>query len=88
MRDAVHSFSGDWGIGMGTLSVFINEYETEVLVPVLTVPLNLDATLKLNDGCVGGPRGLGPALLTQLVSVQACLGRVYFCDRRFCFPSA
>eukprot|EP00949_MAST-11_sp_MAST-11-sp1_P003824 g3824.t1 len=36
----------DWSTGMGTLSVFVDDLYT----PVLTVPMNLDATLKLNSG--------------------------------------
>ena len=40
---------GDWGIGMGLLKVFVNSKT----VPVLTVPLNIEATLALDNGCVG-----------------------------------
>ena len=39
---------GDWGTGMGLLKVFVNSRT----VPVLTVPLNLEATLKLDNGYV------------------------------------
>jgi len=37
---------GDWGIGMGTLEIFVNNLED----PVLIVPLNLETTLDLNHG--------------------------------------
>ena len=39
---------GDWGVGMGLLKIFVNSKT----VPVLTVPLNIEATLKLDNGCV------------------------------------
>lgn len=36
----------DWGTGMGTMTVYVND----MLSPVLIVPLNLDATLRLDSG--------------------------------------
>ena len=38
---------GDWGTGMGLMKVFVNSKD----VPVLTVPLNIEATLALEHGC-------------------------------------
>lgn len=37
---------GDWGVGMGLLKVFVNSKT----VPVLTVPLNIEGTLSLDNG--------------------------------------
>ena len=36
----------DWGIGMGTLSVYIDDLFT----PLLAIPLNLAGTLDLDNG--------------------------------------
>lgn len=44
--DFVHGGEGDWGTGFGLLSVFLDDLYS----PVLTTPLNLGATLKLDDG--------------------------------------
>jgi hypothetical protein len=37
---------GDWGVGLGLLSVYIDD----LFKPIFVTPLNLDATLRLNRG--------------------------------------
>jgi hypothetical protein len=37
---------GDWGVGFGLLSVFVDDMYS----PVITTPMNLGATLQLDDG--------------------------------------
>jgi len=55
---------GDWGTGMGLLKVYVNSKT----VPVLTVPLNMEATLKLDNGFVAvvylRPSTQNPRVLT------------------------
>jgi hypothetical protein len=48
MENADHSQGGqsDWGTGMGTMSLYYDNME----VPVLTIPLNLGATMDLDYG--------------------------------------
>ena len=44
--DWVHGGLGDWGTGMGTLQIFVDD----MMSPLLALPLNLDASLHLNSG--------------------------------------
>lgn len=44
--DFQYGGQGDWGTGFGLLYVYIDDLYS----PVLTTPLNLDATLKMDDG--------------------------------------
>ena len=37
---------GDWGVGFGLLSVFVDDMYS----PIITTPINLGATLQLDDG--------------------------------------
>lgn len=43
---------GQWGVGFGSLSIYLDGNRD----PILIVPLNLDATLDLTNGCVGPDR--------------------------------
>ena len=37
---------GDWGVGFGLLYIYLDDFQS----PVITIPMNLDATLKLDSG--------------------------------------
>lgn len=48
LENADYQFGGQsqWGTGMGTLAIYLDD----MLTPLFIVPLNLDATLKLDNG--------------------------------------
>ena len=37
---------GDWGVGVGLLYVYLDDTHS----PIITIPMNLDATLRLDNG--------------------------------------
>lgn len=74
---------GDWGTGMGLMKVFVNSKD----VPVLTVPLNIEATLALEHGCEHTRTTVcGSLVLTMCVFdsslLQACVGGLHSSDGR------
>ncbi|CAM9141429.1 unnamed protein product [Choristocarpus tenellus] len=48
LENAAYSAGGmpDWGVGIGLMSVYVDDLSE----PTMTIPLNLEATLKLNHG--------------------------------------
>ena len=37
---------GDWSVGFGLLYIYVDDLQS----PVITIPMNLDSTLKLDSG--------------------------------------
>jgi hypothetical protein len=60
---------GDWGVGFGQLRIFFNN-ETR---PSLTVPLNLEQTILMDNGCVHIAIQRGPSPLLWCPISHTCV---------------